>query len=306
MIICVLLMVIFFVKVSPQNNQYVKNIVQNLFESSPGKKPIVSRTSGLIEMPDNVLSPEELKQKVAQLYLDSLGRVMKEKKEEIPIGHKLPDSLLTKTGKPHIPVSNIHTPPFQHKWDTTALQKRLIVNIIKGELVTLKKDTMEGQRKWPGKFLAFQQTFNYFKKHPAGILTGVGIGNFSSKLAFRVSALGIAGSYPVKYQYINTSFATNHLALYLYYFTKSDSVHSLTNSPNSVYDQVFSEYGLLGFAGLVIFYIGFFTKEYKKLTYGIPLLIMLLGIFFTEYWFEQLSVIILFELFIFLNLKETA
>ena len=37
-----------------------------------------------------------------------------------------------------------------------------------------------------------------------------------------------------------------------------------------------------------------------------PLLALLLGFFFMDYWFEQLSIVVLFELLLFLNLKETA
>ena len=96
----------------------------------------------------------------------------------------------------------------------------------------------------------------------------------------------------------------NHLDLYLNYFSKSAGFHSLINSPFSVYDQMLSEYGLLGFLALIIGYFGFFIKDYRKLTYGIPLLILLGGIFFIEYWFEQLSIIVFFELLLFLDIKE--
>ena len=48
----------------------------------------------------------------------------------------------------------------------------------------------------------------------------------------------------------------------------------------------------------------FFGKNYKQLTYGIPLLLLMTGFFFVDYWFEQLSVTVLFQLFLFLDLKE--
>jgi hypothetical protein len=55
-----------------------------------------------------------------------------------------------------------------------------------------------------------------------------------------------------------------------------------------------------------IFYVGFFLKNFRKLTYGIPLVLFLSGIFFVDYWFEQLSIVVFFELLLFLNLKEEA
>jgi O-antigen ligase len=116
----------------------------------------------------------------------------------------------------------------------------------------------------------------------------------------------IAGGYPAKYSYINEDFKTNHLDLYLFYFTNADDLHSIANSPNSTYDQLLSEYGIAGLFCFVVFYIGFFMRRLKKQSYGIPLLLLMAGIFFTDYWFEQLSVVVLFELLLFLNSKELA
>jgi len=66
-----------------------------------------------------------------------------------------------------------------------------------------------------------------------------------------------------------------------------------------------AEYGLIGLTVFVIYYLGFFTGQYKKLTYGIPVLMLMLAAFFVDYWFEQLSVMVFFELLLLLNIKET-
>ena len=134
---------------------------------------------------------------------------------------------------------------------------------------------------------------------------GAGMGNFSSKLAFRASGLGFSGGYPAKYIYIYHDFLVNHLDLYLNFFSRRAGYHSLTNSPFSVYDQVASEYGLLGLLALVLFYFGFFASRYQQLSYGIPLLLLMAAVFFVDYWFEQLSIIPFFELMLFLNISET-
>jgi hypothetical protein len=76
------------------------------------------------------------------------------------------------------------------------------------------------------------------------------------------------------------------------------------NNPASVYDQFISEYGLAGLLAFFIFYIGFFLKSAKRLSYSIPLILLLSGIFFFDYWFEQLSIVVFFELLLFLNIKE--
>ena len=127
---------------------------------------------------------------------------------------------------------------------------------------------------------------------------------FSSKLAFRISGLKIAGGYPKQFAFISEDFKNNNLSLYINYFTKPTESHSLLNTPNSTYTQLLSEYGLIGFFSFVFFYLGFFLNNIKKLTYGIPILLLMSGLFFMEYWFEQLSIVVLFELLLFLDIKD--
>jgi len=78
------------------------------------------------------------------------------------------------------------------------------------------------------------------------------------------------------------------------------------NSPNSTYDQLLSEYGLAGLLSFAFFYIAYFVAKLKRHSTAIPLIIFMLGVFFIEYWFEYLSVVIFFELLLLLNIKETS
>ena len=65
-----------------------------------------------------------------------------------------------------------------------------------------------------------------------------------------------------------------------------------------------TEYGLAGLLFFIIFYISFFLKPVRKLTYGLPILVVMLAVFGIDYWYEQLSIVILFELLMLLNIKE--
>jgi hypothetical protein len=105
---------------------------------------------------------------------------------------------------------------------------------------------------------------------------------------------------------IEPAFSDHHLALYLAYFTRQERLHSVVHTPNSVYDQLAGEYGLAGLAALIFLYLGFYLKRARRLSYGLPMLVLLCGLFATDYWFEQLSIVIMFELLLFLNLKESA
>jgi hypothetical protein len=65
-----------------------------------------------------------------------------------------------------------------------------------------------------------------------------------------------------------------------------------------------TEYGLLGLLALPVFYVGFFLRHSKELSYGWPLLAILLAFFMVDYWVEQLSAVVLFELLLFVNIQE--
>ena len=106
--------------------------------------------------------------------------------------------------------------------------------------------------------------------------------------------------------YYHSILETLPSAVYIYYFSKQPALHSVANSPNATYNQLAGEYGLMGLAAFVLFYLGYFARGLRRLTYGAPLLLLLTGLLAMDYWFEQLSIIVLFELLLFLNQKETA
>ncbi|HEY6899048.1 MAG TPA: oligosaccharide flippase family protein, partial [Puia sp.] len=152
-----------------------------------------------------------------------------------------------------------------------------------------------------GRWVAWQQMAGFFGKHPELLPLGTGMGNFSSRLAFKTTALDIEGSYPVGQRYIHPFFRDNYLWLYLYYHSRDEGQHSVVNKPDSVYGQLLSEYGVMGLLAWVFLYAAFFFRGIKRLSYGIPVLLLMGMAFFTEYWFEQLSIVILFELLLLLD-----
>ncbi|MEO8415698.1 MAG: hypothetical protein ABI472_18690 [Ginsengibacter sp.] len=295
-LVCLFFLAIFLAKISPQNNQYLANSFRNIF-NEPSEHANVNGLR-LEDRPDSTLGPEERKQKVALLYLDSISALSRKKLAFI---HSVP---ATPTPKLAIPVDDINGPTFQHKSFTTQVEENMyqFINDYPGLLV-MSSDTAYHTR-YPGKIIAWQQTYKYLSKYPMRAIAGSGIGTFSSKLAFKTSGLKIAGSWPENYTYINNEFLQNHLDAYLYYFSKTDGYHSAINNPASVYDQLITEYGIIGLAVFLIFYVGFFLKDFRDLSFGIPLIIVITGIFFFDYWFEQLSIVIFFELLMFLNIKE--
>lgn len=173
-----------------------------------------------------------------------------------------------------------------------------------------KVDSIKKQYKgWnlSGRRIAWEELTHFFQRHPARLLLGTGMGNFSSQLALRTTALGVEGAYPFQQQYIHPFFRDNYLFIYLYYHTRDEGQHSVINKPDSVYGQLLAEYGLVGLTCFLGFYLAFFGGAIRikgGRSYALPLLLLMAGSFLTEYWFEQLSVVVLFELLMLLD-KES-
>ena len=300
--ICCMFLIVFLAKVSPQNNQYVHETFKNII--NPPHPPFSTVT---LNTTDSSKDLDFVKRKFAKQYLDSIKAIA----SKIGVNNRSLAALpanLPKTGAGRIILigADINTPPYQTPTDTPAEQRKLLafINLHKAELPLSGQDSFKMHL--PGKVIGFKQTVSFLKTHPTKTLAGSGMGNFSSKLAFKATGLDFSGGFPAKYTYINHNFLINHLDVYLNFFSKRRELHSLTNSPFSVYDQILAEYGLLGVAAFVIFYLGYFVRYFKSLTYGIPILVLMLTVFSTDYWFEQLSVIVFFELLLLLNIKETS
>jgi len=298
-VVCFAMLVIFISKVSPQNSQYMTEVYEKAVHKQKERtKP--TQPINLRETANEFLTAEQRKDKTALLYLDSMNVVIAEKRKALQA--KTGDfSFASFKEKPVIPEPSIHSAPFQNRDDTNSVRRELL------DFMATQRNAVEKtayHSSLPGKAQSFLQTANYFTQHPAYLFTGLGIGNFSSKLAFKTTALQFAGGYPKRYSYIHPDFLSNHLSLYLHFFSQRAKLHSITNSPNAVYDQLLAEYGLIGLAAFLFFYIGYFIRQHRNLSYGIPLLFLLLSFFFIDYWFEQLSVVVLFELLLFLNYKE--
>lgn len=300
-VVCVAMLVVFMAKVSPQNSDYVENTIKTALY----KKQVISPwpqydNTPIILKPDSILTFEEKRIKRATLYLDSLAALPVNQVHRDPVPRGV---LIAGAGRIVPPEPDLNAA--QYQWlTTTPPEQQQLVDFARAHRADLPLTDMPKPQTTPGKVIGLKQTLGFLKTHPAKILAGAGVGNFSSKLAFRATGLKFTGGYPQKYVYINPDFLRNHLDVYLSFFTRSAASHSLTNSPFSVYDQLLSEYGLLGLLALFVFYVGFFLKDYCLLTYGIPMLLFVLFIFLIDYWFEQLSVIVFFELLLFLNIKE--
>jgi len=204
---------------------------------------------------------------------------------------------------PYIPALAIPRPHMNDFVEgESTVSKRKQDSVLLATLYTpAKKDSiLKRYSGWDisGRWISWTQLKDFFIENPGRLLLGAGIGNFSSRLAFKTAALGIDGGYPKRAQYISPFFRDNYLFLYLYYHSLEEGEHSVINKPDSVYGQLLAEYGLVGLFCFVLWYGIPFLRRIPQTQYGLPYLLLLAGAFFTEYWFEQLSIVILFELLI--------
>jgi hypothetical protein len=300
-VICLMFLVVFMAKISPQNVRYSGEIFKNIFHTP---KSIVPQITS-VNKTDSITGPDAIRRKIATHYLDSVYVIISKRRKKEPDPYSAIPLRKTDQGRIYMIGENINLPLYQPAKDTSAERRKLLAFIYNNRIKLPMSAQTTFKSDLPGKAAGLLQTVKFMQHNPTKIITGDGMGNFSSKLAFKATGLGFAGGYPAKFAYISNDFFFNHLDLYLNFFSKQAGLHSLTNSPYSVYDQLLAEYGLLGLLVFVIFYLGFFTRHLKKLTYGIPLLMLMMAAFFIDYWFEQLSVIVLFELLLLLNIKET-
>jgi len=293
--ICIVFMAVFMINVSPQNSNYSANAFNKIFHRSDHPIILVStHTTPILQAAAILPKSDEEKRKIAHHYLDSVSLIMAKTRKVNTYFYPY---------KHVIPPPNLDSTPYWEAPDTAAM-RRVLLQFIAVNNTDLPISAAGNKPRIPGKIIALQQTIGFLLQHPFKMLTGDGLGNFSSKIAFKATNLGFNGSYLAKYVYINKDFLTHHLDIYLHFFSGEPGLHSILNNPNSVYYQLLGEYGVIGLLGFLIFYLWYFLRHYNKLSYGIPILGFVLGIFFLEYWFEQLSIIVFVELLLLVNIKE--
>jgi hypothetical protein len=301
MLVCFFMLVIFLGKISPQNDDYVAEVFKKFM---PKEKLQEKKNNSGVKI---ATIANEKKFTPGVEYIDTSKKILIQKEiKSFSVADKpLIMAAIRANTRPFIPSPNINTAPYQQKNDTTDFQRKLFQFIGDNESsLMFSSSSNKGPLLPPGKMVAFQQTMHFMQSHPQKIFFGDGVGNFSSKLAYRASGFQLGGGYPAKLSYINQDFLTNHFDLYLYFFSKQNELHSVINTSDSVYDQLFSEYGIFGVMALGVLYIWFFIKRTNNDGYALPLVFLLLGVFATGYWFEQLSIVVFFELLMFLDIKE--
>jgi hypothetical protein len=293
---CILITVLFYIKITPTNKDYMTSIlakVQKQF-SKPASVP-AQPLEMHAEPPVKKLTKEELISQYVQYKRKLLNDSVLE--DEFTTSKLVFQSLYAKQER-QIKEKQIQLDLTWYKKDSLKLAKAKKEFFDYGKLKTFDLD------KEPGKITSFKQTKAYLGQSWQNAFFGAGIGSFSSRLAFITS--GIADDSRILMalpKYETEEFKQNHKAIFKYLMFLDDETHSITNLPFSWYNGVFGEYGLIGFLMFVFAYLAYFFKRIKLLSYGKLILISMIAFFLFDYWYERLSVIMLFELILLFDIK---
>ncbi|MEN9686052.1 MAG: hypothetical protein RLZZ28_1838 [Bacteroidota bacterium] len=291
------MMLIFTARISPQNNEHIVSFVYKLIGKAYYLPPVKTVTrEELKQMPDSVLSFEEKRKKTGLLYIDSVNG-SKEK----------PGSTIKTHTAPVVFIQKDTTRVFyEYRPSAVVAQKEnRFAGFLKEQYGAALKDSLQKQYDWekPGKWIGYQQLCYFLKARPWKLILGNGMGNFSSRLAFKATALEIAGAYPQRYVYIHPDFKNSHLFTYLNYHAQWQIKHTAANTPDAVYAQLLGEYGIAGVLLFLLLFVGYSLKQYRLLSFAFPVLMLLLAACLVDYWYEQLSVVILFEVMLLIDIK---
>ena len=156
----------------------------------------------------------------------------------------------------------------------------------------------------PYKIISFIQTLQYWTESIWHFIFGAGGGNFSSRVAFIASGDYVSW-YPESLVHISREFNEYHFGIWTYDFKNPwDNRDNTANQPFSFYNKILGEYGLIGLSLYSIIYLRLIFQNWRILTYSKFLLIVLLGYFILDYWYEYFSVIVIFELLVLMDIKE--
>jgi hypothetical protein len=287
--------VIFMVKVSPANLHYFTGSVKKI--SQKGKSPtgVVARKAG----PD--------RDSLLRAYIEmNLKRSSIDSGTKTTVEHATFEEVRRKINVVETPVYEDDTAFAKTSIFTQERMHEFSFRVYGDTLKSSDVPVIKHYRKYPGKLLSVIETGQFLGSSAKNLIIGAGPGRFSSKMAFRALGLNTNGAWLPGREYAAEEFKENHMKLWLYYQIQPPAEHSVINFPNSVLNQLGGEYGMIGILIFLAFYLWFFARYYPLLTYGKILLPMLVAFLCTDYWFENLSIVVLFELLMYLDMGRSS
>lgn len=192
--------------------------------------------------------------------------------------------------------------------DSSATKQKVVVN----NRHALFKDDYSGFDKYypinlktsAGKKIAVMQTIKFLEANPKALVFGAGMGNFSSRLAFQFSGRDSSRIFRRLPNYCSGYYYANHLLIFDAMSGLPGEYHSIKHYPNNFFSQIAGEYGLIGLGLFVVLYLWFFYKRIRNKSFFLILLLCASGYLMLDYMYEYFNVMVIFELLLFIDIKQ--
>lgn len=156
-----------------------------------------------------------------------------------------------------------------------------------------------------GKVLSMLETKQFLFSSTRNLLLGAGPVRFSSATAQKMAGFDSSRLFMnVLPHYESPLYRENHKLIIETRKKSSSEYFSNANWPDSFFNQIFGEYGVMGFLLFIVFYVWFFVKRIRYWSYGFWLFLMIIPFAHLTYLFEPLCVIVFFELLMEADITE--
>lgn len=150
-----------------------------------------------------------------------------------------------------------------------------------------------------GKKLSFLETVAYLNSDACLFLLGAGPGRFSSLTASRMSGLDSSRLFRnVLPQFSTRAYTENHRLIHIKRVSGDPAWLSNANWPDSFYNQLLGEYGLVGLVLFLACYVLRYLRRSARQSYSIWVSALLIPIALLTYLVEPLCVLFFYELLV--------
>jgi hypothetical protein len=275
-VLLVLLTIVLYPTLSPQNFGYIRTVMGRLTAKS---KPFIAPKN---PVGDTILSSRDSLRLAANGPQRSLSLRVDES-----MYRRMPEELVAlREYSKHMP---------KPAWSYLVIEPDALRPYFKKWYGISADSTLLSQYGKPAKIFAARQTIGFLNTSTRYWLAGAGMGNFSSKLAIKMTGLPWQGSFPDSKINIARPFLEYHFYTLTYVFSRDIQEHSVINMPGTTYLQILGEYGIIGLLLFVVLYLIWFWKRCKDYKPGRWMLVALLGIFWLDYWYEMMTLTVVIE-----------
>ncbi len=279
-LVLIAMTVVIYPVLSPQNFGYIRTVIGRL--AAPSKPFIAAENPAK----DTLLADNEE-------YADSAGVAVR--RPARIISQPVSDSMYRRMPQELVALREWNARMPKPAWSYLTLEPDALRPAFRRWYGLDADETLLGHYGKPAKLFAVRQTIGFLNTKPAYWIAGAGMGNFSSKLAIKMTGLRWQGTWPDARVNIARPFLEYHFYTLCYVFSRDIKEHSVVNMPGATWLQLAGEYGLIGLGLCLLLYFGWFWVRCRGFKSGRWILLAMLGLFWLDYWYEMMTLTVVAE-----------